>query len=370
MALLSRSSRRQHGFTLVELLVVIAIIGTLVALLLPAVQAVRRSALQTQCLNNIKQLSLATVAYDSSKGQFPGYAQFVKRGSNKYATIGTNPSPEGYLTIDTSDANPDPNTIDSFSWATMLLPRVERQDYWDQLVDINAPPGQPWIRKIEVFACPADTEVSSRPNIAGLTYIVNTGAWDWDDALGSGTFMGDSPNNGVFFNTAQFQRLGRKAPTMRMSAITDGAATTLMMSENIHKDYDSVASSAPLTWLSSSIGPQRLASEQQLGMVWVVEPQPQPGNTIYDQERIGHGAGVSIDPSIPRYARPASAHGGGVNVAYCDGHGGFLRDDIDYTVYQRLMTPNGRKCSDPANSSNPRIPTFQNLPPLSESDYE
>ena len=63
--------RHRRGFTLIELLVVIAIIAVLIALLLPAVQAAREAARRAQCVNNLKQLGLASHNYLSSQNCFP-----------------------------------------------------------------------------------------------------------------------------------------------------------------------------------------------------------------------------------------------------------------------------------------------------------
>lgn len=62
----------RQGFSLVELLVVIAIIGILVGMLLPAVQAVREAARRVSCMNNMRQLGIAMLNYESAHQEFPG----------------------------------------------------------------------------------------------------------------------------------------------------------------------------------------------------------------------------------------------------------------------------------------------------------
>jgi prepilin-type processing-associated H-X9-DG protein len=170
--------------------------------------------------------------------------------------------------------------------------------------------------------------------------------------------------------------LGGKAPITRAGKINDGAATTLLLAENIHKNYVPQSAGPPLfgwagipqNYLSDNVG-----AEQLLGMVWVVNPIPTP----IEQEQINGDSeqAANFIATTPRFARPAGPHGDGANVVFADGHGQFLRSDIDYTVYQRLMTSNGRKCVDPTGWDkflNPGQPiyVFRNAPPLSESDYQ
>ena len=155
-----------RGFTLVELLVVIAIIGTLVGLLLPAVQAARESARNNTCKYNLKQLSLACSMMDTNEQKLPGYVNALVDLNN-------------------------PSVGRRASWAVMIFPYMEQQPLWDQwskeFANVPPTPG------IEGLTCPSDPpEIPGQP---WLKYVVNAG-WAFTDPGRKVTSSSDRPRRG------------------------------------------------------------------------------------------------------------------------------------------------------------------------------
>lgn len=201
---------RRNAFTLVELLVVIAIIGTLVGLLLPAVQAARAAARRMQCMNNLKQLSLATLNYQSARKKFPPLLMIGKNQFRWSVQARILPYIESVSLADRIDFSADYNLIGA-SGATYSS-KAELLKNESMLKATRMP----------ALMCPSedrdemrvDSSTGSRSDYP-LNYGVNCGVWFVYDPItrtgGPGAF---SPNSGFS---------GKNFP--------DGLSNTLMFAE-------------------------------------------------------------------------------------------------------------------------------------------
>ena len=139
-------NRKNPGFTLVELLVVIAIIGSLVGLLLPAVQAAREAARRAQCGNNMRQLGLASLNYESAKKKLP---------ASLIVGLGMPPGTSG------QPGYPYPGIVGS--WVPPLLAFMEESNLAN-----SYNPKYPWFSSPAIVPGTPDNQAVLKTPIAGL----------------------------------------------------------------------------------------------------------------------------------------------------------------------------------------------------------
>ena len=211
-----------------------------------------------------------------------------------------------------------------------------------------------------------------------LAYVANTGA---PDVRPNSTYpQSDFAANGICHNLIDSPlAFDMKGPKVRYgSDVKDGSATTLMLSENIHKDDDDPLRSHHSSWLRSSAflrGSVTGYGEQPFGMVWVYQANSPLSPAPATQERINRDVDDALTYADAnqgaRFARPASEHPEIVIAVFAGGNTKSISEQIEYRVYQQLMTPNGRNAQYPGLDSNGNrvMRNLFNIPPLSDSDY-
>ncbi len=350
---------RRRGFTLIELLVVIAIIAVLIALLLPAVQAAREAARRSQCVNNLKQMGLAAMNFESTNSTLPpSYGQFPQ-----YGTV--------------ADGDGRANVL-----ATML-PFLEQsagyssfnfqQDLTDSIGDTGANrTAQQQI--IGAYNCPSDVLTVKFNNLGYASYVASLGA---TAALEAGSMYTNqepiSQRYGIYIANIDYSQQMtvngvfnpnfQKVTGVSIAAITDGTSNTAAFSETRKSGNPGPGSGVS----GLAITDLRRVNFQSASFNNLVPPNPcatafaltyrgqeyyrnfpmtgyynhtlPPNSMLTDCGTYADGAAQNNFSRIHLAAR--SYHSGGVNVGFADGSVKFIKNTVNLATWNALGTRAG-----------------------------
>jgi prepilin-type processing-associated H-X9-DG protein len=304
------------GMTLIEVMLVVAIIGTMVALVLPAVQAARESARRNSCLNNLKQIGIGIINYESAKGEFPPGAIWERW------------------------REPERDRRHHGSILIHLLPYIERQALYDAFdftqvnIDFAVFPGTNTRIASEVvdsYICPSDDHngVFTGPSHDYNERFVGRAVHNYAASNGP-TGVYDNPNcscanpydtrfelapidNAKNF-AGPFTRLG---VSTKPSQITDGLSKTIFVGEvrvacSVH---------AQAGWAYTNNGSGYCTTLITINYDTCYDSAPNPCN---------RPCTWNTDVGFK------SRHPGGAQFLFGDGSVHFLTDTVDYQLYQYL----------------------------------
>jgi len=393
------SGRQRAAFTLIELLVVIAIIGVLIGLLLPAVQAAREAARRSTCINNLKQIALASQNFHNAFSKFP-YARKYDFNMNN-VTNATPALPAVNNGIGAPGLSAADQGVLTYTWYHCILPYLDAASTFQQYGNINNQTtdavcsgltyigptanqamstansaGALYTGRITALPsmfCPSDSAVQVSPSITGTNVRC---------ARGRGNYVGSSGTVPLLMNTNATLNAFSTAPTyagqgvfnvtaaqsfdfsslattttntvpltqVRIEDIRDGSSKTLMFSEVVGGQIADGSGASP--YYSSVMGDIQAAT---MGGAFFSEYSTPNSTSVSDQViqcpgSVGDSGyispphctslGSATTADKTGYAAARSRHGPGVCAAMADGSSRFVDDSIAAALWQSLGTIN------------------------------
>ena len=326
--------RSNHGFTLVELLVVIAIIAILVALLLPAINAAREAARRTQCTNNIRQVALGIINYESATQRLP-HGAMLGEGSMWSGYILPYLEDESLKDLMTIGENERGN----FQWAhpgPYSYPVTSRT--FKNIVAVET--------IIPVYRCPSAALPTSQYDVSSDNWHVMQRVPGSYLACASGLVVdqnkprGMEKLDGVIFG----HHKDNPGKPVEFKKVKDGLSKTMLVGEALHdsKAQDDIGQRKEMSigdhkdhWYigSDDVDIYNDASEC-LGSTGVGINL----HTTYSCDRKEKIKKVGLSECMALQLSFSSAHTGGVNIALCDGTVKFIEETISLKVWSDYGT--------------------------------